>query len=65
MSLSLTSIDAVVAAHETSRNSCDFKAADVVRDHLKAQYAQQEYVQQAPIANVKLQSMSSQRQQAS
>ena len=36
---------AVVAARETSRKSCDFKAADAIRHDLKAQY-----VQQAPIA---------------
>ena len=45
----LTSIEAVVAAPETSRKSCDFKAADAIR-YVKAQHAQQEYVQQAPIA---------------
>ena len=50
VTLSLTSIKALVAARETSRKSSDFKAADAIRDDLKAQYAQQEYVQQAPIA---------------
>ena len=49
MTLSLTSIKTVVAARETSRKSCDFKAADAIRDELKAQYAQQEYVQQSPV----------------
>ena len=50
MTLSLTPIKAVVAARETSQKSCVFKAADAVRDELKAQYAQQEHVQQAPLA---------------
>ena len=44
MTPSLTSIEAVVAARETSRKSCDFKAVDAIRDDLKAQYAQPECV---------------------
>ena len=48
--VSLTSIEAVVVSHETSRKSFDFKASDAIRDELKAQYAQQEYVRWAPIA---------------
>ena len=50
VTLSLASVEAVVAARESSRKSCDFKAADAIRDDLKAQCAQPEYVQQAPIA---------------
>ena len=50
VALSLTSIKAVVAARETSGKSRDFKAADAIQDDLKAQSAQQEDVQQAPIA---------------
>ena len=41
VTLSLTSIEAVVAARETSRKSRDFKAAEAIRDDLKAKYVQQ------------------------
>ena len=50
VTLTLTSFEAVVAAHETSQESCDFKEAGAMRDNLKAQFAQREYLQQSPIA---------------